>query len=68
MRGNANDAYNLASKAVIGIYINHLLSAIDAVWSASKFNDNLAVKMRVENIRFADRIEFVPTLSIKYNF
>ncbi len=68
MRGNANDAYNLASKAVIGIYINHLLSAIDAVWSASKFNENLAVKMRVENIRFADRIEFVPTLSIKYNF
>lgn len=68
MRGDANSAYNIASKAVVGLYINHLLSAIDAVLSASNYNNNLAVKMRVENIRFADRIEFVPTLSIKYNF
>ena len=68
MRGNANDAYNVASTAVIGIYINHLLSAIDAVWSASTYNKNLAVKMRVQNIQLANRIEFVPTLNISYNF
>jgi hypothetical protein len=68
MRGNANDAYNVASTAVIGIYINHLLSAIDAVWSASTYNKNLAVKMRVQNMQLANRIEFVPTLNISYNF
>jgi len=68
MRGNANDAYNVASTAVIGIYINHLLSAIDAVWSATSYNKNLAVKMRVENVQLANRIEFVPTLNISYNF
>ncbi|MGB5894417.1 MAG: hypothetical protein WBG58_09580 [Ignavibacteriaceae bacterium] len=68
MRGNANDAYNVASKAVIGLYVNHLLSAIDAVWSATTYNKNLAVKMRVENIQLANRIEFVPTLNIRYNF
>lgn len=68
MRGNANDAYNVASKAVIGLYVNHLLSAIDAVWSATTYNKNLAVKMRVENIQLANRIEFVPTLNISYNF
>jgi hypothetical protein len=68
MRGNANDAYNVASKAVIGLYINHLLSAIDAVWSATTYNKNLAVKMRMQNIQLADRIEIVPTLNISYNF
>ncbi len=68
MRGNANDAYNVASKAVIGLYINHLLSAVDAVWSATTYNNNLAIKVRVQNIQFADKIEFVPTLNISYNF
>jgi hypothetical protein len=68
MRGNANDAYNVASTAVVGLYINHLLSAVDAVWSATTYNKNLAVKMRVQNIQFADRIELVPTLNISYNF
>jgi len=68
MRGDANDAYNVASKAVIGLYINHLLSAIDAVWSASNYNKNLAINMRVQNIQLADRIELVPTLNISYNF
>ncbi len=68
MRGNANDAYNVGSKAVVGIYINHLLSAIDAVWSATTYNKDLAIKMRVQNIQFADRIELVPTLNISYNF
>lgn len=68
MRGEANDAYNVASKAVVGIYINHLLSAIDAVWSATKYNENIAVKMRVQNVQLAGRIEFVPTLNIRYTF
>lgn len=68
MRGNANDAYNVGSKAIVGIYINHLLSAIDAVWSATTYNKDLAIKMRVQNIQFADRIELVPTLNISYNF
>ena len=68
MRGDANDAYNVASTAVIGLYINHLLSAVDAIWSASTYNKNLAVKMRVQNIQLANRIEFVPTLNISYNF
>jgi len=68
MRGEANDAYNVAAKAVIGIYINHLLSAIDAAWSATTYNKNIAVKMRVQNLQLAGRIEFVPTLNIRYNF
>ena len=68
MRGDANSAYNTASKIVIGVYINHLLSAIDAVWSAHRYNDNLAVNLRMKNIQLADRLELVPTINIKYNF
>lgn len=68
MRGDANSAYNVASKAVVGIYINHLLSAIDAVWSATNYNKNLAVNLRVQNVQLAGRIEFVPTLNLRYNF
>ena len=68
MRGDANSAYNTASKIVIGVYINHLLSAIDAVWSAHRYNDNLAVNLRVKNIQLADRLELVPTVNFKYNF
>ncbi|UCH64739.1 MAG: hypothetical protein JSW63_08920 [Ignavibacterium sp.] len=68
MRGEANDAYNVAAKAVVGIYINHILSAIDAAWSAAKYNENLALKMRVQNVQLAGKVEFVPTLSIRYNF
>lgn len=68
MRGKANDAYNVAAKAVVGIYINHLLSAIDAAWSAANYNENLALKMRVQNVQVADKFEFVPTLNIRYHF
>ena len=68
MRGDANSAYNIASKIVIGVYVNHLLSAIDAVWSAHRYNDNLAVNLRMKNIQLADRLELVPTINIKYNF
>jgi hypothetical protein len=68
MRGKANDYYNVASKAVIGIYINHFLSALDAAWSAVSFNKNLAVNIRAENIQIADQIEMVPVINFRYSF
>jgi len=68
MRGQANDYYATAKTYVTGIYINHLLSAIEAVWGASRFNKNLAVKLRVESTNFAGQYELVPTLYVKYSF
>ena len=68
MRGKANDAYNIAAKAVIGIYINHLLSAVDAIWSASSYNSNVALNMRIQNLQLADQIELIPTLNFRYSF
>lgn len=67
-RGLANDYYNTASAAVIGIYINHFLSALDGAWSAIQFNKNLAVKMRVEGQQFARHYKYIPTLHLRYSF
>jgi hypothetical protein len=67
-RGKANDYYNTASAFVIGIYINHFLSALDGVWSAINYNDNLAVNMRVQGQQFADHYEYIPTVHLKYSF
>lgn len=68
MRGEANDFYSTASTAVIGIYVNHFLSALDAVWSSAQFNSDLAVKVRLDNIQLTTRTEFIPTLYLSYNF
>ncbi len=67
-RGKANDFYNTASTAVIGIYINHLLSAAEAVWGATRFNSNLAVNLRVETHNLASGVELVPTLNMRLSF
>lgn len=67
-RGKANDYYNISNRAIIGIYLNHFLSAIDAVWSTSKYNSNLSLKMRFENQQFSGIRELIPTLKLKLNF
>jgi len=67
-RGLANDYYNNASTAIMGVYINHVLSAAEAVWGATRFNNNLAVNFRVEPFNFASGTELVPTLKVKFSF
>ena len=49
MRGHANDLYDVASTVVIVVVINHILSAADGAWSASRYNSfhsELGLKMR----------------------
>jgi hypothetical protein len=67
-RGLANDYYNTSSTAIVGVYINHILSAAEAVWGATRFNNNLAVNFRVEPFNFASGTELVPTLKMKFSF
>ncbi len=67
-RGKANDFYSTAKTAVIGIYINHLLSALEAVWGATRFNNDIALNVRVKSINVANRIELIPTLNFRYSF
>jgi hypothetical protein len=67
-RGKANDFYNVASKAVIGIYINHFLSVLDAVWTTVSYNKDLSVKFRLEQNNFTRNVEYIPTLYMSYSF
>lgn len=67
-RGKANDLYNVATKAVIGIYINHFLSIIDAVWTTVNYNKDLSVKFRLEQNNFVREINFIPTMHVSYSF
>jgi hypothetical protein len=50
MRADANHYYDIASTFVGVIVVNHLLSAADAFWSATQYNNALhaEVKMRFE--------------------
>ena len=68
MRGKANDYYNLSDKAVIGLYVNHFLSGLDAVWSAFSFNKDIAVKFRVNQINAGTNLTFYPTVYLQYSF
>ena len=68
MRGEANDFYNIASKAVVVVYVNHFLSALDAAWSAVSFNNDLTVKFRVSEQYYADKVEIIPKIYIAYSF
>lgn len=68
MRGDANDLYKVASTAVIGIYVNHFLSALDAIWTTAQFNKNLAFNVRVEKLQIADKIELAPKINLSYSF
>jgi hypothetical protein len=54
MRAQANDFYDIAGTFVSVAVINHLVSAIDAIWSATRFNSNLHadLKMRVLPTQF----------------
>ncbi len=68
MRGKANDYYNVAAKAVIAIYVNHVLSILDAVLDAVSYNKNLVMNVRVKKENVAFNEELIPTFNIKYNF
>ncbi|HEY6907172.1 MAG TPA: hypothetical protein VI230_06855, partial [Ignavibacteriaceae bacterium] len=68
MRATANNFFSTASTAVVGIYINHFLSAIDAYWSTTIYNKELVAKITVEQGRYDNIAELVPTLNVKFSF
>ncbi|MDP4115472.1 MAG: hypothetical protein Q8903_05025 [Bacteroidota bacterium] len=68
MRNDANNAYNVAAKAVIVIYVNHVLSILDAVWSANVYNKDISMKFRVNQTQTAYKTEFVPTVNFSVRF
>ena len=69
MRGKANDYYNIATTGSVLLVVNHLLSAIDAAWSAAQFNNQLKLEAHLQPVvRSADFVEFVPTARLTIRF
>ena len=67
-RGKANDFYNVASKAVIVVVTNHIISAIDAAWSASRINKKLNVSAKLKKFDIGYSTIYYPQLNLQYNF
>jgi hypothetical protein len=67
-RGKANDFYNIASKAVLVIVINHFISAVDAAWTASRYNKNLELSAQLKKFEIGYNEIYYPQLNLKYNF
>ncbi len=67
-RGKANDYYNIASTAVIVIVANHILSAVDAAWSAASYNKKFLVSSEIKKVELGFRTFYFPQLNLQYNF
>jgi len=67
-RGIANDFYSTSKTALTVVLLNHLISAIEAAWSTSRYNKKLETKVSLEtqNIGFVKVV--YPQLNMKFNF
>ena len=67
MRGDANSSYNIATTVSYVIVANHVLSALEAAWNASKLNHRIKLQGHIESRRiYGNIVEFVPTLHLEY--
>ena len=68
MRGDANDLYKISARGTAILYVNHVLSILDAIWSSVTFNKNIALNISYDRVNLAFVEEWTPTLHLKYNF
>jgi hypothetical protein len=67
MRGEANDKYTIARTVSYLIVANHVLSALEAAWNASKINNRIKLQGHIQSRRVmgGNLVEFVPTLQFE---
>ncbi|MGB2869572.1 MAG: DUF5683 domain-containing protein [Bacteroidota bacterium] len=69
MRGDANSSYNKASSAAYLLVANHVLSAVEAAWTAARIDNSVRVESHLEpTVRGHGLVEFVPTASVSVTF
>ncbi|MBM4175412.1 MAG: hypothetical protein FJ213_04465 [Ignavibacteria bacterium] len=68
LRGNANDYYNVAAKAVLAVVLNHVLSLADAIWTANSYNAELKANLTMERLDLGLFTEYYPQLNLKIAF
>ncbi len=67
-RNKANDFYSTAKTAVTIVILNHIISAVDAAWSASRYNKSLETKVSLEKQTVGFYTEYYPQLNLKVRF
>jgi len=60
--------YQVASTAITILVTNHILSALDAAWTTSRYNKRLKASMGIKETNYLGRIIYYPELSLKYSF
>jgi len=69
MRGDANTFHNNATTAAYVLVANHVFSAIEAAWSAARFNKALQLHGSFQPIQRGNRfVELVPTMRATVSF
>jgi len=68
MRGDANDLYKVSARGTAILYVNHVLSILDAIWSSVTFNKNIALNLSYDRVNMAFVEDWTPTLHLKYSF
>jgi hypothetical protein len=68
MRAKANDYYDVASTFVSVAVINHVLSAADAFWSATRYNHALHAELRMRMQRTTDGYAPMTQARFRYEF
>lgn len=67
-RAKANDYYNYATKAVVGILINHVLSAIEAGYSRIIQNNAIKLSLQVQPYDNYGYFNYSTKFNLSYNF
>lgn len=68
LRGKANEYYNIADKALIVTITNHIISMIDAIISANRYNSSVKVEMSLEPIQTPLFVDYSPRLNLQISF
>ncbi len=68
LRGKANEYYNIADKALIVTITNHIISMIDAIISANRYNSSVKVEMSLEPIQTPLFADYSPRLNLQISF
>jgi len=67
MRADSNDLFERAKTGTTIAMLNHLLSAIDAAWTAKRHNNQLLeARLEVEQIYYANHLQPVLSLKIRW--
>ncbi len=66
-RGEANKFYNIASTAVTIVVLNHVLSALDAAWSAHSYN-TIHAEVIMQRMPTPQMVLYMPTMKISVSF